>query len=59
MFNKNNGKAYYVNAYYDVIDDFITIYIFIEMALCSMMYIINDVIMSSNITHFPDIYFLA
>ena len=49
----------YVNAYYDVIDDYITIYIFIEMTLCSMMYIINDVIMCSNITHFLDIYFLA
>ena len=30
MFNKNNGKMYYVNAYYDVIDDIITIYIVLE-----------------------------
>ena len=59
MFNKNKGKMYYVNAYYDVIDDFITIYIFLVMALSSMIYIINDVIMCSNIIHFPDIYFLA
>ena len=28
MFNKSKGKMYYVNAYFDVIDDFITIYIF-------------------------------
>ena len=59
MFKKNNGKVYYVNAYYDVIDDVITIYIFLEKSLCSMMYIKNDVIMCSNITYFPDIYFLA
>ena len=30
---------YYVNAYYDVIDDFITIFNFLEMALSSMIYI--------------------
>ena len=30
MFNKDNAKMYYVNAYYDVIDDFITIFIFLE-----------------------------
>ena len=59
MFNKNKGKTYYVNAYYDVIDDFITIYIFLVMALSSMIYIINDVIMCSNMIHFPAIYFLA
>ena len=43
MFKKNNGKMYRVNAYYDVIDDFITIYNFLEMA--------------SNIEHVPVIYF--
>ena len=59
MSNKNKGKMYYVNAYYDVIDDFITIYIFLEMALSSKIYIINDVIMFSNMIQFPDIYFLA
>ena len=36
----------YVNAYYDVIDDFITIYNYLKMALSSLIYIINDVIMS-------------
>ena len=30
---------YYVNAYYDVIDDFINIYNFLEMAFSSMIYI--------------------
>ena len=42
------------------IDDFITIYNFLEMALSSMIYwyIINDVIMCSNIIHFPVIFFL-
>ena len=50
---------FYVNAYYDDIDDFITIYIFLEIVLSSMIYIINDVIMYSNIIHFYDIYFLA
>ena len=30
MFNKNNRKMYNVNAYYDVIDDIITIYIVLE-----------------------------
>ena len=50
---------YNVNAYYDVIDEFITMYNFLEMALSSMIYIINDVIMCSNVMHFPDIYFLT
>ena len=59
MFNKNKWEMYYVNASYDVIDDFITIYIFLEIALSSMIYIINDVIMCSIMIHFPDIYFLA
>ena len=40
---------YYENAYYDVINDFIAIYNVIEMVPSSMLYIINDVIMSSNI----------
>ena len=47
MFLNNNGKMYYmyyVNAYYDVIDD----YNFLEMALSSMLYIINDVILCST-----------
>ena len=44
---------YYVNAYYDVIDVFITIYNILEMALSSMIYIINDVIMCSNVINFP------
>ena len=38
MFNKKNKKMYYVNAYYAVIDDFITIYLFLEMALSCMIY---------------------
>ena len=57
MFLKNNGKIYYVNAYYDAIDVFIIIYNFLEMALSSMIYTINDVIMRSNIIHFPIIFF--
>ena len=59
MFLKNNGKLYYANAYYDVIDDFITMYNFLEMAHSSMIHIINDVIMCSKIIHFPVIYFLT
>ena len=42
---KKYGKIYYANAYYDVIDGFIAIY--------------NVVEMSSNIIHFPVIYFLT
>ena len=57
MFLKNNGKMYYFNAYYDVID-FIVIYNVLEMTLSSMLYIINDVIMYS-IIYFPVIYFLT
>ena len=56
MFNSNKGEMYNANAYYDVIDDFIIIFIFLEMALSSMIYIINDVIMCSNMIHFQDIY---
>ena len=43
------------------IDDFITIYNFLEMALSSMKYkyIINDVIMYSNIIYFLVIFFLT
>ena len=33
-------KMYCVNAYYDVIDDLITIYISLEMTISSMVYII-------------------
>ena len=50
---------YYVNAYYDVIIDIITVYNFLEMALYSMLYIINDVIMCSNIIYFLVIFFLT
>ena len=45
MFLNNPGKMYYVNAYYDVIYDYKTIYNFLEIVLSSMIYIINDVIM--------------
>ena len=45
-----NGHIYY---------DFIAIYNVFEMALSSMLYIINDVIMSSSIIHFLVIYFLT
>ena len=48
---------YNVNAYYDVIDDFITIYNYFIMALSASIYIINDVIMCSDVKHFPVIYF--
>ena len=37
MFLKNNGKMYNVNAYYDVIDDFITIYKYLIMALSALI----------------------
>ena len=50
---------YYVSAYYDVIEVYITIYNFLEMALSSMIYMINDVIMCSNIIHFQNIYILT
>ena len=49
---------YYFNAYYDVID-FIALNNVLEMALSSMLYIINDVIMCSRIIYFPFIYFLT
>ena len=48
---------YNFNAYYDVINDIIAIYIFLKMALSSLLYIINDVIMCSDVKHFPVIYF--
>ena len=48
---------YNVNAYYDVIDDFITIYNNLKMALVSLIYIINDVIMRSDVKNSPVIYF--
>ena len=48
---------YNVNAYYDVIEDFITIYNYLKMALSSLIYILNDVIMCSDVKHFPVIYF--
>ena len=44
---------YNVNAYHGVIDDFITIYNNLKMALVSMIYMINDVIMCSDVKHFP------
>ena len=59
MFKKNKGKIYYVNAYYDVIDVFITIYNFFEIALSSMIYKVNDVIMCSDVIHFPVNNFLT
>ena len=34
-------------------------YNFLEMALSYMIYIINDVIMSNTIIHYPIIYFLT
>ena len=43
---------YNVNAYYDVIDGFITIYNYLKMALSSLTYI-----MCSDVKHFPVIYF--
>ena len=49
---------YYVNANYEVIDDFITIFNFLKMAFSSTIDIINDIIMCSNIKHFPIILFL-
>ena len=39
MFWEINDKIFYVNTYYDGINDFITIYTFLEMALSSMIYI--------------------
>ena len=50
---------YYFNAYNDIIDDFIVLYNVLEMALSSMLYIINDVILCSGIIYFPVIYFLT
>ena len=50
---------YYAIAYYHAIDEFTTIYNFLEMALSSMIYITNDIIMRNNIIHFPVIYFLT
>ena len=54
---KNNGEVYNVNAYYDVIDDFITIYNNLKMVLSSYIYVIDDVIMCSDVKYFPVIYF--
>ena len=48
---------YYVNAYYDVVDELITIFNFLKLALSSMIYIINDVIMCSDIMHSPGVFF--
>ena len=48
---------YNVNAYYDVIDDFITTYNNHKMALASLIYKINDVIMCSDVKYIPVIYF--
>ena len=48
---------YNINAYYDVIEYFITIYNYLKMALSSLIYLINDVIMCSEVKHFPVIYF--
>ena len=48
---------YNVNAYYHVIDDFLTIYNNLKTALSSLIYIRNDVILCSDVKHFPVIYF--
>ena len=48
---------YNVNAHYDVIEYFITIYNYLKMALSLMIYIINDLIMGSDVKQFPVIYF--
>ena len=53
MFKKNNGNMYNLNAFYDVIDDFVTIYNHLKMALSSLIHIINDVIMCSDVNIFP------
>ena len=44
---------YNFNAFYDVIDDFVTIYNYLKMALSSLIHIINDVIMCSDVNIFP------
>ena len=44
---------YNFNAFYDVIDDFVTIYNYFKMALSSLKHIINDVIMCSDVNIFP------
>ena len=43
--------------YNDAIDDFITIHNFVKIALSSIIYVINDVIMCSNIIYFLVSYF--
>ena len=56
MFKKNSGKMYNLNAYYDVIDDN---YLQLPQnrAFSSLIYIINDVIMCSDVKHFPVCFF--
>ena len=58
VLEKNRG-IYNVNAYYDFIDDFITIENNPKMALSSLIYILNDVIICSDVKHFRVIYFLT
>ena len=48
---------YNANAYYDLIYDFIPIYNYLKMALSSLIDIINDVMICSDVKHFPVIYF--
>ena len=43
----------YLIAYYDVIDDFMTIHNFLKTMFLSIIYIINDVIVYCIIIHFP------
>ena len=59
MFNKNNGKMYHVNAYYDDIDDFNYLHFPRNGPFFYDIYLINDVIMCSYIIHFSEINYLA
>ena len=44
---------YNVNVYYALSYDLITVYIYLKTALSSLIYIINDVIMCSDVNIFP------
>ena len=53
-------ETFNVNAFYDVIDDLIAIYILkIALSVMIYIYIMKDVIMSSIILHLPVIFFLT
>ena len=43
---------YNFNVFYDVIAEFVTIYNYLKMALSSLIHIINDVIMCSDVSIF-------